>query len=89
MDQVEGVQPDPNDHDPDLGQHEGPAADQSGEVSGNAVGEGLAALDLTVEVTDRGMVVLVLDQVASDVFDFSGDGHVGFFLLGLLRRIRL
>jgi len=82
MDQVEGVEPDPDHHDPDLDQNEDPAPDQAGEVVGDAVGEGQAALDFAVDVTNRRVVVLMLDQVAGDVFDFSGDGHLGFFLEG-------
>ncbi len=41
----------------------------------------LMALNLAVEVSDRGVVVLVLDQVPGDVFDFSADRH-GSFLWG-------
>src|SRR5437879_11738451 len=85
MDQIEGVEPEPYDHDPDLDEDEDPTADQAGEVVGDAVGERDAAPDLAVEVTHRGMVVLMLDQVAGDVFDFSGDGDLGCLPLGLLR----
>src|SRR5438132_3177358 len=87
MDQIEGVEPEPYDHDPDLDEDEDPTPDQAGEVVGDAVGEREAAPDLAVEVTHRGMVVLMLDQVAGDVFDFSGDGHLGCIPLGLLRGI--
>src|SRR5450759_513839 len=81
MDQVEGVEPDPEDHDPDLREDEDPAPDQAGEIGCDAVREGELALDLAVEVSDRGVVVLVLDEVPGDVFDFSSDRH-GSFLWG-------
>jgi hypothetical protein len=70
---VEGVEDDPDGHDADLHQDEDPAPDQSSEIVGNAIGEIELALDFAVEVTDRRVVVLMLDQVAGDVFDFSGD----------------
>ena len=87
MEQVHDVEADPHNHHPDLDQNEHPAADQACEVVCDAVGEGAAALDLAVEIADRWMVVLMLDQVARDVFDFSGDRHFfGCFSFGLLRR---
>jgi len=85
-DQVEGVEQDPDDQDGGLHEHEDPAADQAGEIVGDTVGEGEAAFDLAVQIAHRGMVVLVLDQVAGDVFDFSGSRHLGCFFLWLLRR---
>ncbi len=75
VDQVEGVEADPDDHDPELGGDEDPAADEAGEIVGDAIGECLMAIDLAIQVTHRRMVVLVLDQVAGYVFDFSGDRH--------------
>jgi hypothetical protein len=78
MDEVQGVQPDPQNHDPGLGEDEHPTADQPREIVGDAVSEGEPALDLAVEVADRGMVVLMLDQVPGDVFDFSADRHGSF-----------
>src|SRR5258708_7026468 len=81
MDEVEGVQADPEDHDPDLRQDEDPASDEASEVGGDAIGEGELALHFAVEVSDRGVVVLVLDEVPRDVFDFSADRH-GSFLWG-------
>ena len=73
MEQVQRVQTNPENHDPELHDDEGPTADKAGEVVGDAVGESLPALDFAVEVADGGVVVLVLDQVAGDVFDFTGD----------------
>ena len=73
MEKVQGVEDDPERHDAHLHQDEDPAADQPSEVVSHAVGEGELALDLAIEVTDRRVVVLVLDEVAGDVFDLSGD----------------
>src|SRR5438445_12969614 len=82
MDQIEGVEPEPYDHDPDLDEDEDPTPDQAGEVVGDAVGEREAAPDLAVEVTHRGMVVLMLDQVAGDSSISRAMAIWGVFLWG-------
>jgi len=71
--ETDEVEPDPKQHETDLGEHEDPAADEAREIGGDAIGEGELAVDVAVEIAHRGMVVLVLDQVPCDVFDFSAD----------------
>ncbi len=78
MDPVQRVEADPDHHDAHLDEDEDPAADQAREVVGDAHGESDATFNLAVEISHRRMVVLVLDQVSGDVFDFSGDRHGSF-----------
>jgi len=70
---AEGVQNHPEQHQADLSEHEYPTADQPREIGGDAVREREVAVDLAVQVADRRVIVLVLDQVPGDVFDFSAD----------------
>ena len=72
----DGVEDNPDDHQPQLGEDEDPAADEPGEVGAHALRDGLLALDLAVEVADGRVVVLVPDQLARDVFDLSANGHL-------------
>jgi len=71
--EVEGVEQHPDNHQDYLNQNEDPATDEAREVGGHAIGELEPALDFAVEIAHRRVVVLVLDQVARDVFEFSAD----------------
>ncbi len=69
----DSIEDDPDQHQAELGEYEDPAADESRKVGCDPIGEREPAVDFAVEVADRRMVVLVLDQVPRDVFDFSAD----------------
>jgi hypothetical protein len=71
--EADEVEQDPEQHQTDLSEHEDPAADEAREIGGDAIGKGELAVDVAVEIAHRGMVVLVLDQVPRDIFDFSAD----------------
>jgi hypothetical protein len=70
---ADDVQQHPEQHQAELREHEDPAADQAREIGCDAIGELELAVEFAVEVAHGGMVVLVLDQVPGDVFDFSAD----------------
>ncbi len=63
----------PDQHQAELREDEDPAADQAGEVGCHPIGEREPAVEFAIEVADGRVVVLVLDQVPRDVFDFSAD----------------
>jgi len=69
----DSVEDDPDQHQAELRENEDPAADKAREIRGDAIGELEPAVEFSVEVADGRVVVLVLDQVPRDVFDFSAD----------------